>query len=75
MALYQIKVLYQVLYVPNEGWCCTTHDVSGPNHGAGPHQYVDLHSGYHHFPYGLQQTQNLEKKYAQKSRETFQNKK
>ena len=56
MVLYQITILYQVLYVPNIWWCCTTHDVSGPNHGAGPHQYVELHSGYHHFPYGLLKT-------------------
>ena len=26
------------------------------NHGAGPRQNVELHYGYHHFPYGLLKT-------------------
>ena len=74
MVLYQITVLYKVLYVPDKWWCCTTHDVSGPNHGAGPHQYVELHSGYHHFPYGLLKTKKkCLKTYTKKSRETFKN--
>ena len=76
MVLYQITVLYKVLYVPNKWWCCTTHvthDVFGPNHGAGPHQYVELHSGYHHFPYGLLKTKKSLKTYTKKSRETFKN--
>ena len=51
-----LMFLYQALYVPSKWWRCTTHDVSGPNHGAGPHQYVELHSEYHHFPYGLLKT-------------------
>ena len=69
MVLYQSTVLYKVLYVPNKWWCCTTHvthDVSGPNHGAGPHQYVELHSGYHHFPYGLLRTKKIFKHICQK---------
>ena len=66
MVLYQITVLYKVLYVPNKWWCCTTHDVSGPNHGAGPHQYVELHSGYYHFPYGLLKTKKISKNIYQK---------
>ena len=66
MVLYQITVLYKVLYVPNKWWCCTTHDVPGPNHGAGPHQYVELHSGYHHFPYGLLKAKKVSKNIYQK---------
>ena len=46
---------------------------SGPNHGAGPHQFVELHSGYHHFPYGLLKTKKSLKTYTKKSRETFKN--
>ena len=46
-----------------------THDVSGPNHGAGPHQFVELHSGYHHFPYGLLKTKKIFKNIYQKNLE------
>ena len=75
MVLYQITVLNKVLYVPNKWWCCTTHvthHVSGTNHAAGPHQYVELHSRYHHFPYGLLKTKKIFKNIYQKISRNFQ---
>ena len=65
MVLYQITILYNVLYVPNKWGCCATyvtHDASGPNHGAGPHQYgtslwipsLSLWPSKHHIPKKLE---------------------